>query len=91
MYLRVACFGVVKDFANEINRPLDLVGVSDLFAFDHDGRANNPRCSSNVDQEVRLLEASSCSGKDDGGTQFVGEDLWLGVQRKQLRSLWWRV
>ena len=41
--------------------------------------------------EVRLLEASSCSGKDDGGTQFVGEDLWLGVQRKQLRSLWWRV
>ena len=49
------------------------------------------RPSRELQEERFALEASSCSGKDNGGTQFVGEDLWLGVQRKQLRSLWWCV
>ena len=49
--LRITSLGLVKNLADEINRTLDLIGVSDLLTFDHNCCADDARSSGDIDQE----------------------------------------
>jgi hypothetical protein len=49
--LRVASFGLVEHFADEVDRSLHFVCMPSLLALDDDGRTDNPGHCSNVDQE----------------------------------------
>jgi hypothetical protein len=40
--MRIPSLGLIQDFANEVNRSLDLVCMPSLLALDDNSHANNP-------------------------------------------------
>ena len=48
--LRITSFGLIKDLADEVDRALYLIGVSDFLAFDDDSCANDTRSNGDVDR-----------------------------------------
>ena len=43
-------FGLIKDYADEVDQTLHLIGVPSLLVFDDDSCANDARSGGDVDQ-----------------------------------------